>query len=76
MILRFLHWNILFKEKIDNILSFINYLSPDTICLNELSNGLKFNNKIDTAVYLAQKLHFDHFTKKYMDWKGDESQLV
>lgn len=76
MIVKFLHWNILFKEKIENISSLLLEINPDVFCLNELSSGLGFNNNIDTAAFIAQKLGFNYYAKEYMDWKGDGSQLV
>ena len=40
MLIKLLHWNIWFKEKIENIVELLKEYKPDIVCLNELSKGL------------------------------------
>ncbi len=56
MILKFLQWNVLYKEKIDRIAAQITKINPDIITLQELSKGLSYNGEIDTVQYIADKL--------------------
>ncbi|MBI3366694.1 endonuclease/exonuclease/phosphatase family protein [Candidatus Roizmanbacteria bacterium] len=70
MTLKLLHWNILYKEKIENILETIKKIKPDILCLQELSQGFKYNNYIDTPKYLAQKLHYSYYFHKGIEGKN------
>ncbi len=66
MILKFLQWNVLYKENIDKIASLINKVKPDIVNLQELSKELPYNNGIDTAKYIADKLNFEYIFHEAM----------
>jgi len=58
MRIKVLQWNILYKEKIKNVLETIKELQPDIICIQEATQESPFNNHIDTIKFIADKLSF------------------
>ena len=60
MRIKVLQWNILYKEKIKNVLETIKELQPDIICLQEATQESPFNNYIDTIKFVADNLSFCH----------------
>jgi len=76
MIIKLLHWNILFKEKIENVVKLLKECQPDIICLNELSKGLEYNNGIDTAKYVADKLGYNYFFQEGQIWTEEGKKVI
>ena len=71
MEIRLLQWNILFKEKIENILEVLQEIQPDIICLQELKLNDKWNNYVDTAAVVAESLGFHyHFAPAHVSQNG------
>ena len=69
MKLRILQWNILYKEKIENVLKLIKKINPDIICLQELTLNGKWNNYKNTARWLAKRLNYDYYFMPYHKFK-------
>jgi len=62
--MKILQWNIWYKDDIDNILKTILEVKADIVCLQELTvNHPHYNQKIDTAKYIADGIQFDYFYK-------------
>lgn len=76
MVLKLLHWNILFKEKIEDIVKLLKEYQPDIVCFNELSKGLEFNGGIDTTKYVADKLGYDYFFHEGQIWTEDGKKVI
>lgn len=64
MIIKFLQWNVWYKEKIENIAETISVINPDIFCLQELTVNSAYNQKINTAEYLAEKLRVNFYFKE------------
>lgn len=58
MRIKILHWNIWYQEKVENILKVVKKINPDILCFQEITTGSQFNNKIDVAKYIAEKLNY------------------
>lgn len=79
MQIRILQWNILFKEKIENIVKLLGKLDLDIFCLQELEIDNKaFNPDIyDPAAFIAEKLGFNYyFERAYTYDDSDESEAI
>jgi len=73
MQIKLLQWNILYKEKIENIVKVIKELNPDVICLQELGINCKYNPSIpNTAEYVKEQLGLNAFFEEAQRWKNDE----
>ncbi len=64
MIIKFLQWNVWYKEKIENIVKTISVINPDIFCLQELTVDSAYNPKINTPKYLAEKLKVNFYFKE------------
>ncbi|OGK24054.1 hypothetical protein A3C25_05060 [Candidatus Roizmanbacteria bacterium RIFCSPHIGHO2_02_FULL_38_11] len=76
MLIKLLHWNIWFKEKIENIVELLKEYQPDIICLNELSRGLEYNDRKNTVKFVADYLGYNYFFHEGMVWKGDGNRVA
>jgi exonuclease III len=56
MQIKILHWNVWFKEKVENILKFIEKINPDFLCLQELI----INSNQNVPKIIATKLKMDY----------------
>lgn len=74
MNIKILQWNILWTEKIENIVSALKKIDADIICLQELTRGAKVNNNIDTAMFVAKELDFHYFYQDAQVWPSGEKQ--
>jgi endonuclease/exonuclease/phosphatase family metal-dependent hydrolase len=71
--MKFLQWNIWYKEKADNIVDLIKKLDPDVICLQELAIGPQDNPGIsDVAQYIAEKTGLHYYFEEAQRWRGDD----
>lgn len=68
MNLKILHWNVWYKEKINNIARLIKQSRSNIICLQELTVNRKYNNYIDTSKHLANRLGYYYFFKSSQQW--------
>ncbi len=54
MQIKLLHWNILYKEKVESIVKLLKEINADINCLQELSIGCIYNPTIsDTPSYYS-----------------------
>lgn len=77
MKLSILQWNICTKEKPKNVLSQINKLKPDIICLQELTQNFASTGYMDVSSYLSKKLNYHYHFAKANSWptkKGVKTQ--
>ncbi len=71
--MKFLQWNIWYKEKADNIVELIKKLNPDVVCLQELAIGPHVNPGIpDVAQYIAEKTGLHYYFEEAQRWAGDD----
>ncbi|OHB19830.1 MAG: hypothetical protein A2666_03000 [Parcubacteria group bacterium RIFCSPHIGHO2_01_FULL_47_10b] len=68
MTLTILQWNILYKERIEDIAAYIKSVGPDIACLQELTRGAEENNFRDTPALLADALSMNHMYKTAQSW--------
>ncbi|MBI3190118.1 endonuclease/exonuclease/phosphatase family protein [archaeon] len=61
MKIRFLQWNILYTEKIENVMKFVRKVNPDIMCIQEATVNGKWNSYTDTAKWLSRKLEYYYF---------------
>ncbi|MEO6536757.1 MAG: endonuclease/exonuclease/phosphatase family protein [Candidatus Paceibacterota bacterium] len=60
--MKFLQWNIWYKEDVHNVLSFVKESGADIVCLQELTvNHPDFNQEIDAPKIIAEGLGFEYF---------------
>jgi len=72
---KILQWNILYKEKIENIVKLLKEINPDVFCLQELSINSKFNPTIpNTPLYVAQQLGVNYYFERAFT-KSDTSEM-
>jgi endonuclease/exonuclease/phosphatase family metal-dependent hydrolase len=63
MKVRLLHWNILYTEKIENIVEFLKKTKADVICLQELTSNHEANNNINTVKFLTDNLGLNSYAE-------------
>lgn len=54
MKIKILHWNIWFKEKVENILKFLNEIDADILLLQEVTKGCEHNENKDVVKILTE----------------------
>lgn len=65
MQIKLLQWNILYKEKIENITKLLKKIDADIICLQELGIDCRFNPTIsDTPEYVSSQLGFNYYFER------------
>ncbi|MFH0773257.1 MAG: endonuclease/exonuclease/phosphatase family protein [bacterium] len=65
MKIKLLQWNILYKEKIENIVELLKEINADIVCLQELGIGCRFNPTIDdTPAYVASQLGYNYYFER------------
>lgn len=75
MLVKLLQWNILYKEKIENVVKQIKELSPDIICLQELGISCKYNPTIpNTAGYVKEQLGFNCYFQEAQRWRTEDKK--
>lgn len=75
MHVKLLQWNILYKEKIENIVEFLKEINADVICLQELGIGCRFNPMIeDTPSYVSSQLGLNYYFER-AHTKNDASDM-
>ena len=62
-LIKVMTWNILFKEKIENIEKLVKEISPDILCCQELTSNCEYNSGVNTAGVLAKKFSYNYFFK-------------
>jgi len=72
MKLKFLQWNIWYKENVDRIVQEIKRSRADVITAQEFIQHSETN--IDTAKYIANKLGFNYFYCTADTWSGREEK--
>ncbi|MEO8784892.1 MAG: endonuclease/exonuclease/phosphatase family protein [Candidatus Saccharimonadales bacterium] len=63
MTLSVLQWNVWIFEKKENLLKLIKDLSPDVVCMQELTIGSSFQDGVNVVEYLAKELGYNQFHK-------------
>lgn len=58
---RFLQWNVWYRERVGNILRTLRERQPDIACLQELTVGTSWNRRKNVARYLAHALGMHYF---------------
>lgn len=53
-------WNVLYKEKADNILSFVKKIDPDILCCQELTLDSHFNPGRNIPAEIAKQMSADY----------------
>ena len=72
MNIKFLQWNIWYKEQIDNVIQLIKEIDPDIICLQELAVNCVNNPGItNTAEYIAKQTGMFFYFEVAQRWKED-----
>jgi endonuclease/exonuclease/phosphatase family metal-dependent hydrolase len=65
MQVKLLQWNILYKEKIENIEKLIKEVNPDIFCLQELCVNCVFNPAVfDTPDFIAKELGVNYYFER------------
>jgi endonuclease/exonuclease/phosphatase family metal-dependent hydrolase len=72
MKLKFLQWNIWYKEDVDRIVEEIKRFQADVITAQEFIQHSAIN--LDTAKYIADKLGFNYFYHTADTWSGREEK--
>lgn len=73
MRIKLLQWNILHKEKVENIVKTIKKLKPDIVCLQELGFNSIYNPLIpNTAEFIKKGLEHHAFFQEAQRWKMDD----
>ncbi len=72
MKLKFLQWNVLYKEDMDKVVTEIKKSQADVITAQEFI--IDKRRDIDTAKYVAEKLDFNYFYAKGDSWDNREDK--
>lgn len=64
-------WNIWYKEKPENILTFLKENKADIFCLQELTQNLKLHNGLDVPKYLAKGLDYNYHFVVANAWENE-----
>jgi endonuclease/exonuclease/phosphatase family metal-dependent hydrolase len=73
MNIKFLQWNIWYKEQIDNVILLIKEIDPDIICLQELAVNCVNNPGIaNTAEYIAEQTGMFFYFEEAQRWQDDD----
>lgn len=73
MQIKLLQWNILYTEKIENVVKQIKELKPDVVCLQELGVNCKYNPSVpNTAYYIKGQLGYNAFFEEAQRWEEYE----
>lgn len=75
MIVTIIQWNILFKEKPENIVKFLKQSNADIICAQEVIRDSR--KGLDVAKYISENLGFEYFYHDADTWdnhQGKEAQ--
>jgi endonuclease/exonuclease/phosphatase family metal-dependent hydrolase len=65
-----LQWNVWYLEKIDEILRVIAKISPDVLCLQELSTNTDANPDISTGEVIRNEFGLNAHMKVAQTWEG------
>lgn len=55
MKIKILHWNIWYKEKVENVLKVIESVDADVLLLQEVTDGCEYNDGLDVAKVIGEK---------------------
>lgn len=72
MIIKLIQWNTWFKEKPENIASFLKRSKADIICTQEIMRDSRKN--IDVAKYISKKLGFEYYYHDGNTWDNDNEK--
>lgn len=65
MQIKLLQWNILYKERIENVVKLLKEMNADIICLQELGIDCRFNPIVlDTPSYVASQLGLNYYFER------------
>lgn len=64
MKLKVLQRNVRFRERAENLLQVMKKYNPDIICCQEVTIGSSFNDKRDTAQFIAGELRYNYYYSK------------
>lgn len=70
-----LQWNVLYKEDINNIVSFLKDNPTDVVCLQELTIDFEDQNFIHTPNFVADALGYHHYAKE-IPFSGKQIKLA
>lgn len=70
MRVKLVQWNVWYLEKIDKILRVLSQLSPDILCLQELSTNTEANPGISTGEIIRSQFGFNAHIEVAQTWKG------
>lgn len=71
--MKFLQWNIWYKENADSIIKIINELEPDVVCLQELAINSYSNPSIpDVTQYIGENTGLNYYFEEAQHWVGDD----
>lgn len=81
MTVSLLQWNIWTDESPHNILSQLQILNPDIICLQEVTQNAPRHNGMDVALFLARELEYFSFyatahTKQKIDGARNQGNMI
>lgn len=77
MQIKLLQWNVLYKERIENIVKFLKEIDADIFCLQELGINCKFNPTIsDTPNYVAKELGVNYYFERAYTKEGGEIESL
>ncbi len=56
-----MQWNVWYKEDIENIVKLLREISPDIICLQELTRNYDQQSHKDTLKYISDSLGYNYY---------------
>ncbi len=75
MKIKILQWNILYKEKIENIISLIKEINPEIFCLQELAIESRYNPSFkDLPDFISKELKTNYYFERAFT-KDDKSEM-
>ncbi len=76
MQLKFLQWNILYKENPDAIIETLVKIDADILCLQELTTNSSFNPKLDIPSKISKHLGLSYYFAKAQEWNIIEKRIL
>jgi endonuclease/exonuclease/phosphatase family metal-dependent hydrolase len=76
MTFKLLQWNIWFEEELENVVSLLEQVDADVICLQELTVNSKLHPGVNFPVMIAQRLKLHSFFKESQSWERDGQKEI